>query len=49
MGEIIAKIALATLGVIAGYNVLTHGNVAQGIISSGSSGGATLIKSLEGR
>lgn len=49
MGEAFAKIALATLGVIAGYNILTHGNVAQGIISSGTTGGATVIKSLEGR
>lgn len=49
MGEAFARVTIAILAVIAGYNVLTHGNVAEGIISSGTTGGATVIKSLEGR
>lgn len=44
-----AQVILAILGVIAGYNILTHGNAAEGIIGSSTSGGATVIKSLEGR
>lgn len=49
MGEIVAKIVLVTLGVIAAYNVLTHGSAAQGIVSSTAGGSATVIKSLQGR
>lgn len=49
MGAQIAQIILAVLGVVAGYNVLTHGSAAEGIISNGASGSATVIKSLQGR
>jgi hypothetical protein len=49
MGETIAKIVLAVLGVVAGYNILTHGSAAQGIIGSSASGSASVIKSLQGR
>lgn len=49
MGETVAKIVLAALGVVAGYNILTHGSAAQGIIGSTGSGSATVIKSLQGR
>ena len=49
MGETVAKIVLAILGVVAGYNILTHGPAAQGIVSSTAGGSATVIKSLQGR
>lgn len=49
MGAQVAAIILAMLGVIAGYNVLTHGSAATGIIGSSASGSASVIKSLEGR
>ncbi len=49
MGETVAKIVLAVLGVVAGYNILTHGSAAQGIVSSTAGGSATVIKSLQGR
>lgn len=49
MGAQIAAIVLAMLGVIAAYNVLTHGSAANGIINSTSTGSATVIKSLQGR
>jgi hypothetical protein len=49
MGETIAKIVLAVLGVVAGYNILTHGSAAQGITNSVAGGSATVIKSLQGR
>lgn len=49
MGEIIAKIVLAILGVVAAYNILTHGSAAQGIVQSTAGGSATVIKSLQGR
>lgn len=49
MGEIFAKIVLAMLGVIAAYNILTHGSAAQGIVNSTAGGSATVIKSLQGQ
>lgn len=49
MGATIAKIILAMLAVVAGYNILTHGSAAQGIIGSSAGGSATVIKSLEGK
>jgi hypothetical protein len=49
MGEIIATIILAMIGVIAAYNILTHGSAAEGIVSSTAGGSATVIKSLQGR
>ena len=49
MGDTVAKIILAVLGVVAGYNILTHGSAAQGIVSSTAGGSATVIKSLQGR
>ncbi len=49
MGDAFAKIILAMLAVIAGYNILTHGSAAQGIIGSSTGGAATIAKSLEGR
>lgn len=49
MGETIAKIILAILGVVAAYNILTHGSAAQGIVQSTAGGSATVIKSLQGR
>ncbi len=49
MGAKIATIVLAMLAVVAGYNVLTHGSAAQGIIGTSATGSATVIKSLEGR
>jgi hypothetical protein len=49
MGETIAKIVLAVLGVVAGYNILTHGSAVQGITTSAAGGSATVIKSLQGR
>ena len=48
MGATIAKIVLATLGVVAAYNVLTHGSAAQGVINSTAGGSATVIKALQG-
>lgn len=49
MGAQVAAIILAILGVVAAYNILTHGSAAQGIISSTAGGSATVIKSLQGR
>jgi hypothetical protein len=49
MGETVAKIVLAILGVVAGYNILTHGSAASGIVNSTAGGSATVIKSLQGR
>lgn len=49
MGAQIAQIILAILGVVAAYNILTHGSAAEGIISSTTGGSATVIKSLQGR
>ena len=49
MGDTVAKIILAVLGVVAGYNILTHGSAAQGIVNSTAGGSATVIKSLQGR
>ena len=49
MGATVAQIVLAMLGVVAGYNILTHGSAAQGIVSSTAGGSATVIKSLQGR
>lgn len=49
MGAQVAAIILAMLGVVAGYNLLTHGSAAQGIVSSTAGGSATVIKALQGR
>jgi hypothetical protein len=49
MGDTIAKIVLAMLGVVAAYNALTHGSAATGIVNSTAGGSATVIKSLQGR
>ncbi len=49
MGAQIAAIILAVLGVVAGYNILTHGSAAEGIVNSTAGGSATVIKSLQGR
>ncbi len=48
-GDTIAKIVLAMLGVVAGFNILTHGSAAQGIVSSTAGGSATVIRALEGK
>lgn len=49
MGAQVAAIILAMLGVVAAYNILTHGSAAQGIVSSTAGGSATVIKALQGR
>ncbi len=49
MGAQVAAIVLAVLGVVAGYNILTHGNAASAIVSSTAGGSASVIKSLQGR
>lgn len=49
MGAQVATIILAMLAVVAGYNILTHGSAADGIIGAGSSGGASVIRALEGK
>ena len=49
MGATVAKIILAMLGVVAAFNVLTHGSAAQGVVNSTAGGSATVIKALEGK
>ena len=48
MGATIAKIVLAMLGVIAGYNLLNSGN-SKGIIDSSAKGSVNVIAALEGK
>lgn len=49
MGDSVAKIIMAILIVVFGYNMLTHGAASQGIIGSSASGSAAVIHSLEGK
>lgn len=49
MGAQVAAIIMAILGVVAGYNILTHPSAATGIVNSTAGGGATVIRALEGK
>lgn len=49
MGAQFAAIILAILGVVGAYNILTHPAADQAIIGSGTTGGANVIKALQGR
>ena len=49
MGEKFAQIVGWMLGLVLAYLLLTHGSAAQGIIGSGASGGASVLKTLQGR
>jgi hypothetical protein len=49
MGEIIATIILAMIGVIAAYNILNNGGAASGLIKTTGTGAGQVIAALQGR